>query len=214
MTNNLVKVAIIEDQRPIRDGLSWLIDSTEGFACTGSFPSVETALARIKDHLPDIVLTDIGLPGKSGIEGVRELKQLYPSMQFLMLSVYDDDERVFEALCAGACGYLLKKTPPARLLESLREVAEGGAPMSPEVASRVIKVFRKFHPPKQADYRLTPQEQEILKLIVQGHYYKTAAHKLGITTHTVSFHLRKIYDKLQVHTKSEAVAKAISEHLI
>lgn len=214
MTNNLVKVAIIEDQRPIREGLSWLIDSTEGFACTGSFASVEAALSRIKDNLPDIVLTDIGLPGKSGIQGVRELKELYPSMQFLMLSVYDDDERVFEALCAGACGYLLKKTPPARLLESLRDVAEGGAPMSPEVAARVVRVFRDFRPPQQAHYRLTPQEQEILKLIVQGHYYKTAAHKLGITTHTVSFHLRKIYEKLQVHTKSEAVAKALSEHLI
>ena len=132
----------------------------------------------------------------------------------LMLTVYDDDERIFDAMCAGASGYLLKKTPPARLLDSLREVASGGAPMSPEVAKRVIALFREIRPPERADYELTPHETRLLKLLVQGHNYKTAAAELGVTVHTVSFHLRSIYEKLQVHSKTEAVAKALQNRLI
>jgi DNA-binding NarL/FixJ family response regulator len=131
-----------------------------------------------------------------------------------MLTVYDDDERIFDAMCAGASGYLLKKTPPFRLLESLREVASGGAPMSPEVAKRVIALFREIRPPDRAAYELTPHETRLLKLLVQGHNYKTAAAELGVTVHTVSFHLRSIYEKLQVHSKSEAVAKALQNRLV
>jgi DNA-binding NarL/FixJ family response regulator len=150
----------------------------------------------------------------SGIEGVAILKELYPDLLILMLTVYDDDERIFDAMCAGASGYLLKKTPPARLLDSLREVASGGAPMSPEVARRVVALFREIRPPERADYELTPHETRLLKLLVQGHNYKTAATELGVTVHTVSFHLRSIYEKLQVHSKSEAVAKALQNRLV
>jgi DNA-binding NarL/FixJ family response regulator len=209
-----LKVAIIEDRREIREGLSMLIGGTPGYVCTGSYRSMEEALDKIGHNLPNLVLSDIGLPGMDGIEGIRILKERYPQLLVLMLSVYDDDDRIFDALCAGACGYLLKKTAPARLIESLREAAAGGAPMSPEVARRVISLFRDFRPPERADYQLTPHETRLLKLLVEGHNYKTAALELKVSVNTVSFHMRHIYEKLQVHSKSEAVAKALRHRLI
>jgi len=209
-----IKVAIIEDRREIREGLAMLIGGTEGFRSAGSYRSMEEALEKIGRELPDVVLNDIGLPGMSGIEGIQILKARYPNLLVLMLTVYDDDERIFDAMCAGASGYLLKKTPPARLLESLKEAVAGGAPMSPEVARRVIALFREIRPPERADYELTPHETRLLKLFVEGHNYKTAASELGVSVHTVSFHLRSIYEKLQVHSKSEAVAKALQNRLV
>lgn len=149
-----------------------------------------------------------------GIAGTRILRERCPEVPVLALTVYDDDDNVFKAICAGASGYLLKNTPPARLLESLREVADGGAPMSPEVARRVVKLFRQFRPPARASFHLTPQETELLRLMVEGHYYKTAARAMGISTNTVSFHLKHIYEKLQVHSKTEAVARALRDQLI
>jgi DNA-binding NarL/FixJ family response regulator len=211
---NPIKVAIVEDQRDIRESLAILINGSDGYRCTGSFRSMEAALDKIGFALPDVVLLDIGLPGMSGIEGIEYLKERYPSVLVLMLTVYDDDDRIFDALCAGACGYLLKKTPPARLLESLKEAVSGGAPMSPEVAHRVIALFRDVRPPERADYQLTAHEIRLLKLLVDGHSYKTAAAELGVTTHAVSFHLRSIYEKLHVHSKSEAVAKALRNRLV
>jgi len=210
----VIEVAIVEDRREIRESLALLIGGTDGFRCVGSYRSMEEALDKLKHHQPHLLLSDIGLPGMSGIEGVAILKERYPDLLILMLTVYDDDERIFDAMCAGASGYLLKKTPPARLLDSLREVASGGAPMSPEVARRVIALFREIRPPDRADYELTPHETRLLKLLVQGHNYKTAAAELGVTIHTVSFHLRSIYEKLQVHSKSEAVAKALQNRLV
>ena len=212
--DSLIRVAIVEDRREIREGLTMIINGTPGFRCSASYRSMEEALAAIGSDLPDVVLNDIALPGMSGIEGIRILKERYPKLVVLMLTVYDDDDRIFEALCAGASGYLLKKTPPARLLESLREAVAGGAPMSPEVASRVITLFREFRPPDSTKCELTPHETRLLKLFVDGHNYKTAAAELGVTVHTISFHLRSIYDKLQVHSKSEAVAKAIKSRLV
>jgi DNA-binding NarL/FixJ family response regulator len=209
-----IKVAIIEDRREIREGLAMLINGTEGFHCQGSYRSMEEALEKIGRELPDVVLNDIGLPGMNGIEGIKVLKERYPDLLILMLTVYDDDERIFDAMCAGASGYLLKKTPPARLLESLKEAVAGGAPMSPEVARRVISLFREIRPPERAGYNLTPHETRLLKLFVEGHNYKTAAAELGVSVHTVSFHLRSIYEKLQVHSKSEAVAKALQNRLV
>src|SRR5438034_8936679 len=209
-----IRVAIVEDRREIREGLASVINGTPGFRCTGAFRSMEDALDRIGQDLPDVVLNDIGLPGMSGIDGIRILKDRYPDLVVLILTIYDDDDRIFDALCAGASGYLLKKTQPARLLESLREAVAGGAPMSPEVARRVIANFREIRPPERASYDLTPHETRLLKLFVEGHNYKTAAAELGVTVHTVSFHHRSIYDKLQVHSKSEAVAKALQNRLI
>lgn len=211
---DIVKVAIVEDHRELRECLEFMISATEGFRCTGGYRSMEEALQRIPADMPDVVLSDIGLPGMSGIEGVRILKARYPKMLLLMLSVYDDDDRIFDALCAGASGYLLKKTPPARLLDSLKEAVGGGAPMSPEVARRVITLFRDIRPPERVDYDLTPHETRLLKLLVEGHNYKTAAAALGVTTATISFHLQRIYEKLQVHSKSEAVSKALRNRLV
>ena len=213
-TNSLIKTAIIEDQDDIREGLASLIGFTAGFKCTGAYQSMEEALDRIKMNIPDVVLSDIGLPGMDGIQGIKILKEKYPNMLILMLTVYDDDERIFDALCAGANGYLLKRTPPMRLLESLRDAVDGGSPMSPEVASKVIRLFREIRPPETVDYDLTPHEIRLLKLLVDGHNYNTAAKELKSSINTVKFYIKRIYEKLQVHSKSEAVAKALKERLL
>jgi DNA-binding NarL/FixJ family response regulator len=209
-----IAVAIIEDVRDVREGLVVLINGTSGFCCSGAYRTMEEALDKIDAARPDVVLSDIGLPRMSGTEGIRILRQRYPDLPILALTVYDDDDEVFDALCAGAVGYLLKNTPPARLLECIREVVGGGAPMSPEVARRVVTLFREFRPPERAPCHLTPQEKELLKLIVEGHYYKTAADRMGISRSTVAFHLRNVYAKLAVHSKSEAVAKALRDRLV
>ncbi|MEW6212089.1 MAG: response regulator transcription factor [Acidobacteriota bacterium] len=209
-----IRVAIVEDQYEVREGLAVLINGTPGFKCAGSYRTMEDALRVLEKEPPDVLLTDLGLPLMSGTEGIRILKVRHPHLPILALTVYNDDEDIFDALCAGASGYLLKNTTPARLLDCIREVLDGGAPMSPEVARRVIRLFREISPPAKAGYHLTPQETELLKLMVEGHNYKAAAAKLGITINTVSFHVRNIYDKLQVHSKSEAVAKALRNRLI
>jgi len=210
----LLKIAVVEDLRILRDGYRALIDGTEGYTCAATYRTMEEMLDQMRSLLPDVVLVDIGLPGMSGIQGVRVLKERFPDLVIVMLTVYDDDDRIFEALCAGACGYLLKKTPAARLLESIREAHEGGAPMSPEIARRVVGLFRHFRPPEHADYRLTPHELRLLKLLVEGHNYKTAAAQLGVSINTVCFHIKQVYEKLHVHSKSEAVAKALRARLI
>ena len=212
--NSTIRVAIIEDDRRIRDGLTSLINATPGYLCELSFRSMEDALARPWSEAPDVALVDIGLPGMSGIDGLARLRERYPRVALLMLSVYEDDERIFQALCAGASGYLLKKTPPDKLLESLREVLHGGAPMSPEVARRVVGLFREIRPPEKVDYNLTPHELRLLRLLVEGHNYQSAAAELGVSFSTINFHMQNIYGKLQVHSKSEAVAKALRQRLV
>lgn len=210
----LTKVVIIEDLRDIREGLAALLNGTEGYKCVGKFGSMEEALRNIQRDVPDVVLSDIGLPGMDGIEGVRIIKEKYPEMTILMLSVYTDNDRIFDALCAGAQGYLLKKTPPSRLVESLNEAVGGGAPMSPEIARKVITLFRDIRPPERVDYDLTPHETRLLKLLVEGHTKRSAASEIGVSVNTVSFHLKRVYEKLQVHSKSEAVAKALKNRII
>jgi DNA-binding NarL/FixJ family response regulator len=210
----LIRVAIIEDQREIREGLKTLVTGTPGHRVTGAWRSMEEAFDEIARDLPDVALVDIGLPGMPGTDGIRILKERYPILRTLMLTVYEDDERIFSAICAGASGYLLKSTPPARLLESLQEVLAGGAPMSPSVASRVLALFREFHPLEHAGCGLSPHEIRLLSLLVDGHNLKTAASELAVTRATVAWHMRNIYEKLQVHSKSEAVAKALRTGLI
>jgi DNA-binding NarL/FixJ family response regulator len=200
-----IRVVIIEDIREVREGLAALINGTRGYSCVGSYYRMEDALSAIGDRPPDVILTDLGLPGMSGIEGIEILHQRHPQTPILALTVYDSDDHVFDAL---------KNTAPARLLDCVKEAAMGGAPMSPEVARRVIRVFREFRPPETASYHLTPQEIQLLKLLIEGHYKKTAADKMGISTNTVSFHLKNIYAKLQVHSKTEAVAKALRERIV
>ncbi len=209
-----LRVVIIEDLRDIREGLVALINGTAGYKCVNNYGMMETALARIENDKPNIILTDLGLPGMSGIEGIERLRQIFPDVPIIALTIYDNDNNIFNALCNGANGYLLKNTPPARLLEALQEAVEGGSPMSPQVAARVVKLFREFRPPEKADYHLTPQEITLLKLLIEGHHKKTAAKEMEISIHTISFHLKNIYEKLQVHSKTEAVAKALREKLV
>ncbi len=209
-----IKIAVVEDQRQTREGLATLLDGTPGFRTIGRFASMEEALARIEQEPPQVVLLDLGLPGMSGIEGVRQLKARLPAVQILVLTVYADDDHVFEAICAGASGYLLKDTPPARLLDSIRELQEGGAPMSPEIARKVVSTFRRIAPPRDGPEQLSPRELETLKLLTEGHSYKTAAVALGVSVDTVRFHVRNIYEKLHVHSKSEAVVKALRSGLL
>lgn len=214
MTDSAIRVAIIEDDPTTREALRELLNGSAGYTTTGAFGSMEEALPRVALGKPDVVLIDIGLPGMSGIEGIRKLRERFPKLMMLVLTVYGDDDRIFRAICAGAYGYLLKNAPLSRTLESIREVFDGGAPMSPEVARRVIHLFRDKRPPETADYHLTPHEVRLLKLLVEGHSYKTAASKLDVSPHTISFHLRNVYEKLQVHTKSEAVSKALRTGLV
>ena len=209
-----IRVAIIEDLPEVREGLMTLINGADGFLCASGYRTMEDAIARLDLSSVDVILTDLGLPGMSGSEGIRILRERSPELCILALTIYADEDEVFDALCAGASGYLLKNTPPERLIESLRDVAAGGAPMSPEVARRVVRLFREIRPPSRESCHLTPQETELLRLLVDGHHYKTAADVMGITVHTVSFHLRNIYAKLQVHSKSEAVAKALRNRLV
>jgi DNA-binding NarL/FixJ family response regulator len=207
-------IAIVEDQEQIREGLRILINGTPGHHCTAACRTIEEALVQFAREAPDIALVDIGLPGISGIEGTRIIRERHPDSHVIILTVYDDDERIFQALCAGAFGYLLKNTPPARLIECIREVVNGGAPVSPEIARRVITLFQRIRPPTRGEYELTPHEMRILKLLVEGHNYKTAATELDVSVNTISFHVRRIYEKLHVHSKSEAVAKALRNNLI
>ena len=209
-----LRVVVIEDLREIREGLVVLINGTPGFECVASYGMMETALALIESNAPDVILTDLGLPKMSGIEGIKQLREIFPETPIIALTIYDNDNNIFNALCNGANGYLLKNTPPARLLEALKEAVEGGSPMSPAIASRVVKLFRQFRPPEHNDYRLTSQEITLLKLLIEGHHKKTAAREMNISFHTVSFHLKNIYEKLQVHSKTEAVAKALCERII
>jgi DNA-binding NarL/FixJ family response regulator len=210
-----IGVGIVEDQREIREGLSYLLNSVPGFACRHVYDSVEAALESIDRAPPAVLLMDIGLPGMTGIEGVRLLRQSHPGIAAVMLTVFKDDARIFQAICAGACGYLLKTTAPQRILDAVREVANGGAAMSPEVAIRVIEAFRQKTPPPPPDaLPLTPQEIRLLKLLTEGRQNKTAAAELGISIHTVGFHLRSIYAKLHVHSRSGAIARALREKLV
>jgi DNA-binding NarL/FixJ family response regulator len=209
-----ITVAIVEDQPQTRDGLAILIDGTKGYRTVGKFASMEDAIAEIEKLHPDIALCDIELPGMSGIDGVRVLKNRLPALQILMLTVFADNDHVFEAICAGASGYLLKDTPPARLVESIRELHEGGAPMSPEIARKVVTMFSKVAPPKREEHRLSPRELDVLKLLAEGHSYKTAAKASSLSIDTVRFHVRNIYEKLHVHSKSEAVMLALRQGIV
>jgi DNA-binding NarL/FixJ family response regulator len=211
---NTIRIGIVEDQKQTREGLAALVGGTPGFAVTGAWGSVEEALPALDASQPDVLLLDIQLPGVSGIDGVRLFKERHPALQVLMLTVYADNEHVFEAICAGACGYLLKDTPPGRLLEALREVQGGGAPMSPEIARQVVEMFHRIVPPRRADQGLSSRETEVLRLFADGHSYKTAAQALGLAEDTVRFHVRHIYEKLHVHSKSEAVLKAFRSGLL
>ncbi len=209
-----ILVAIVEDDRATLQGLRALIDGTPGYRCVGAWGSVEEALARASFDPPRILLLDIDLPGMRGSEGVVPLLERHPDLVVLMLTVYDEEREVFESICNGAQGYLLKSTPPARLLEAIAEAAGGGAPMSPHIALKVLRLFQRTGPPPRIDGSLTPRELELLGLLAEGHSYRAAGEAMGITANTVRNHVRSVYEKLHVHSRSEAVSKAIRAGLV
>src|SRR5436190_20780035 len=202
----MIHVVIIEDIREIREGLQMLIDSSDGFSCNTTFASAEPALAELPGNCADVVLMDIHLPGISGIEAVKKLKPQCPATQFIMSTIYEDDENIFESLKAGASGYLLKKTAPSKILDAISEVHNGGSPMSSQIARKVIASFQQKNSIDETNI-LTPKEKEILKELSKGLRYKEIADEMKISIETVRSHARKIYEKLQVQSRTEALNK-------
>jgi DNA-binding NarL/FixJ family response regulator len=214
MPENEVRVAVLEDDRRVREGLGLLLDGSSGFRCVAAWGSAEEALRARLAEAPHVLLLDIGLPGQSGTEAVPALRGKWPDVVALMLTVFEDEERVFQALCNGAVGYLLKRTPPARLLEAVREAQGGGSPMSPEIARKVIVAFQRQPPALPLEASLSERDCALLGLLAKGHGYHDAGAALGITVNTVRNHVRRIYEKLHVHSKSAAVAKALRAGVI
>jgi DNA-binding NarL/FixJ family response regulator len=209
-----IRVALVEDDAATREGLRWLVASTDGFRCVGAFPSVESALRGLEQGPADVLLLDIHLPGMSGAEAVPLLRRRHPRTQVVMLTVYSSEDIVFEALRNGACGYLLKKTPPAELMEAVRDAHAGGSPMSSAIARRVIELLRRVPATPPSGTSLTPQEVRLLELLSEGQSYQGAGARMNVSVNTVRNYVRSVYEKLQVTTRSEAVGKALRGGLI
>ncbi len=200
-----IKVAIFEDNSNMREGLYQLINGSQGFTCTGAFPNCDDLVQRIEKSNPDVIVMDIEMPGISGIEGVKLVKENFPEMKILMETIFEDDKKIFDSICAGAEGYILKNTPPVEILGAIKEIYEGGSPMTPTIANRVLKMIKSQRASDSKNlFNLTDREKEILSCLVEGMSY----------IDTVNVHIKNIYKKLQVHSKSEAVAKAIKGKIV
>ncbi len=211
----MIKVALFEDNKYLRNGLFQLIDGTSGFSCVGAFSNCDEVVEKLDKARPDVVLMDVEMPGVGGIEGVSLIKEHFPSMKVLMETVFDDEDKIFNAICAGADGYILKNTSPAGMLEAIKEIYEGGSPMTPSVANKVLKMLKDKESKKvTTDFDLTLREKEILTCLVEGLSYKMTADTCAVSIDTINAHVKNIYKKLQVHSKSEAVAKALRNNLI
>jgi len=210
-----IKVAIFEDNTNMREGLYQLINGSQGFTCTGAFPNCDDLVKRIEKSNPDVIVMDIEMPGISGIEGVKLVKENFPEMKILMETIFEDDKKIFDSICAGAEGYILKNTPPVEILGAIKEIYEGGSPMTPTIANRVLKMVKTQRPSDSKNiFNLTDREKEILSCLVEGMSYKLIADECTISIDTVNVHIKNIYKKLQVHSKSEAVAKAIKGKIV
>lgn len=205
----MIRIAIIEDNTALRQSLEQLFKRTQEIVCVASLGNLMNVVSELQKANPDIILMDIGLPNISGIEGVRTVKQNFEKMQVLMFTVFEDDEKIFDAIRSGASGYLLKKTPPEEILEAVRQLYEGGAPMSPSIARKVIQAFQSPVSSTMEQYQLTPREKELLNSLVDGLSYKKIAEKYFISISTVRSHICNIYEKLHVNSKSQAVAKVL-----
>jgi len=210
MNKRPIYIAIVEDDPEIRQLLTLILNGSPGFSCSHSFPDAESALKGLAHDLPDVVLMDIQLPGMSGIECTGRLRSLHPKLDIIMLTVQEEDDDIFDSLCAGASGYLVKETPPAKLLTSIEEVKAGGSPMSPRIARRVIASFHQ----SKAKSPLSARETEVLTLLCDGRNYRQIADQLFVSTNTIKAHIKHIYEKLQVHNRAEAVRKAMQDKLI
>ncbi len=207
----VIRVTIIEDDDEIRTGLCWLLNHSEGFQCVAACRSCADAMRGIEENTPDVILMDIGLPGKSGIECVQVIKENFPRVEVLMVTVYSEEEKVFQSIRNGAVGYIVKNVSSERLLDSIREAYRGGVPMSPEIARKVIGYFRGNSGSSGLTASLSQRETEVLQCLVDGQSYKSIAEKLFISVHTVRFHLHNIYEKLHVRSRAELVAKAVQK---
>ena len=211
----MIRVAIFEDNRSLLDGLAAMIGGTSGFECAGAFPNCNNLLKNISQAKPDVVLMDIELPGVNGIEAVGMIKEEFPEIKILMQTIFDDDEKIFNSICAGAEGYILKHTSPADIMEAIKEIHEGGSPMTPSIANRVLKMVKvRPEPGSKESFDLSAREKEILTCLVKGMSYKMIADTCFISIETVNVHIKNIYKKLHVHSKSEAVAKAIRGRIV
>jgi DNA-binding NarL/FixJ family response regulator len=206
-----IKVSIVEDDDRVRSSLAQLIDSSAGFRCVSQHPNAENALKELPLARPDVVLMDINLPGLSGVECVRGLKELLPQTQIMMLTVYENTDSIFSALAAGASGYLLKQTPPEQLIEAIRDVHHGGSPMTSHIARKVVAAFRQASQPVREHDKLSSREQEVLDYLVKGYLYKEIAAALQISYDTVHTHVRHVYEKLHVRSRTEAVTKQMRQ---
>ena len=210
----MIKVLIYEDNPQLREGLTMLINGSEGFEVLASFKNCNNVLQEIKTYKPDVILMDIDMPGTNGIEGLKQIRLVDNETKVLMLTVFDDNKNVFEAISNGANGYVLKKTPPARLLEYIQEANTGGAPMTSSIATQVLKMFSSLNNEKGEDYNLSDREKQVLSLLVNGYSYKMISAEMFIAIDTVRSHIKKIYEKLHVNSKSEAVAKAFKDKIV
>jgi len=203
----MIKVAIVEDNKTLREGFEPLLNRTQGFACVCTCETVAEALKKIPKAEPDVVLMDIQLPDSTGVECTARLKEQMPKVHIVIVTVYEDSERIFQALRAGACGYLLKRAQPEQIINAIKEAHEGGVPMTPEIARKVIGQFRGQATAAQQMENLTDREREVLELVMHGHANKAIAERLGVTVAAVKFHLQHIYEKLHVHSRTEAALK-------
>lgn len=210
----MIRLLIYEDNPQLREGLTMLINGTMGFEVLAGYKNCNHIVDEVEAFKPDVILMDIDMPGTNGIEGLRLVRQHNTEVKILMLTVFDDNKNVFEALKAGANGYILKKTPPAKLLEYIQEAQTGGAPMTSSIATQVLKMFSEIHTDKNEDYKLSEREKAVLQLLVNGYSYKMIAAEMFIAIDTVRSHIKKIYEKLQVNSKSEAVAKAFKNKIV
>lgn len=213
MQNMATTLVIYEDNTRLRHSLELLLGEMSGFELKGSFPDCDEVVKDMQKLKPHLVIMDIDMPGIGGVNGVKKIKSSFPHTKVIMYTVFDDDTRIFDCICAGADGYLLKNTSPVKLIQSLQELMEGGVPMSPFVAQKVFQFFRKSNPEKE-DFQLTEREKFVLELLVKGNSYKMIADKCEVTIDTVKKHLQNIYHKLHVHCGTEAVAKAIRHKII
>ncbi len=210
-----IKVAIFEDNKKLRESLEQLVNNAEDMYCCGAFPDANKLMRNMQMANPDVVMMDINMPGISGIEAVQQIKEKYPDVQILMQTVFEENDKIFAAICAGASGYMLKKTAPQKMIEAIRETYNGAAPMTASVAVKVLQMFRSQSSNDKKEYiDLSDREKEILALLVKGKSYKTIAAECFVSVDTVKTHVRHIYEKLHVHSKSEAVAKAIHQKLV
>ena len=211
----MIKVAIFEDNRSLREGLTAMIEGTAGFQCVGAFPNCNYLIKNVEYAKPDVILMDIEMPGINGIEAVALIKDEFPEIKILMETIFDDDEKIFNSICAGAEGYILKHTSPAEIMEAITEIHQGGSPMTPSIANRVLKMVKDKPAFNQKEnFDLSAREKEILFCLVKGMSYKMVADTCFISIETVNVHIKNIYRKLQVHSKSEAVAKAIKGRIV